>query len=261
MANGKAFVKVEPVLATFIFLPRMTRISRNFRANSWNSRLIFHGKETSARFSQRLFTQESLLDSDAAQMYDGVMDGKLTSAEKQFLLKLARQALEAAVRGQPLPPLDPAALTPLLRAAGASFVTLTVGGDLRGCIGALELYQPLADDVREHAVAAALDDYRFPPVKEAELAEIAIEVSRLTVPAPLDYAGPDDLLEKLRPGVDGVILRDGPRRATFLPQVWEKIPDKAEFLSNLCCKMGAAPDTWQRKHLEALVYQVEEFHE
>jgi AmmeMemoRadiSam system protein A len=197
------------------------------------------------------------------------MDEKLTLEEKRTLLDLARAALEAAVRGQPLPPLDPAALTPILRAEGASFVTLTVHGDLRGCIGALEPYQPLAEDVREHAVAAALDDYRFPPVHPDELPEIAIEVSRLTVPAPLDYAGPDDLLAKLRPGpstgsgqaVDGVILRDGPRRATFLPQVWEKIPDKAEFLSNLCYKMGAAPDTWQRKHLEVLVYQVEEFHE
>jgi uncharacterized protein len=70
-----------------------------------------------------------------------------------------------------------------------------------------------------------------------------------------------DLLAKLRPGVDGVILKDGVRRATFLPQVWEKIPDPAAFLANLCYKMGAAPDTWKRKHLEVLIYQVEEFHE
>jgi AmmeMemoRadiSam system protein A len=152
-------------------------------------------------------------------------------------------------------------LTPTLQAEGASFVTLTVHGDLRGCIGALEPYQPLAEDVREHAVAAALEDYRFPHVQENELAKITIEVSRLTVPLPLEYRDPDDLLAKLRPGVDGVILRDGFRRATFLPQVWEKIPDKAAFLANLCYKMGAAPDTWKRKHLEVLIYQVEEFHE
>ena len=82
------------------------------------------------------------------------------------------------------------------------------------------------------------------------------------MPVPLEYTDSSDLLAKLRPGVDGVILRDGlMRRATFLPQVWEKIPDKAEFLANLCYKMGAAPDTWKRKHLEVLVYQVEEFHE
>jgi AmmeMemoRadiSam system protein A len=189
------------------------------------------------------------------------MDDKLTPEEKQILLQLARQALDTGVRGFPLPPLDQASLTPLLRAGGASFVTLTIDGELRGCIGALEPYQPLAEDVREHAVAAALEDYRFPQVQEKELAKIEIEVSRLTVPVPLEYTDPDDLLAKLRPGVDGVILRDGFRRATFLPQVWEKIPDTASFLSNLCYKMGAAPATWRRKHLEVLIYQVEEFHE
>lgn len=194
-------------------------------------------------------------------MYDEGMNEKLTDEEKQTLLRLARQALEYAVRGQPLPPLDPVSLSPILRAEGASFVTLTEHGDLRGCIGALEPYQPLVDDVREHAVAAALEDYRFRPVQEKELANIEIEVSRLTLPIPLKYSATDDLLAKLRPGVDGVILKDGFRRATFLPQVWEKIPDPPEFLTNLCYKMGAAPDTWKRKHLEVLVYQVEEFHE
>lgn len=194
-------------------------------------------------------------------MYDEGMNEKLTDEEKQTLLRLARQALEYAVRGQPLPPLDPVSLSPILRAEGASFVTLTEHGDLRGCIGALEPYQPLVDDVREHAVAAALEDYRFRPVQEKELANIEIEVSRLTLPIPLKYSATDDLLARLHPGVDGVILKDGFRRATFLPQVWEKIPDPPEFLTNLCYKMGAAPDTWKRKHLEVLVYQVEEFHE
>jgi uncharacterized protein len=189
------------------------------------------------------------------------MDDKLTPAEKETLLKLARQSLEAGVRGEPLPTLDAAALTPVLRAEGAAFVTLTIKGDLRGCIGALQPYQSLAEDVREHAMAAALEDPRFPQVQEKELPQIEIEVSRLTMPVPLEYTDADDLLAKLRPGVDGVILRDSFRRATFLPQVWEKIPDAPVFLANLCYKMGAAPDTWKRKHLEVLIYQVEEFHE
>ncbi len=188
-------------------------------------------------------------------------DENLTQQEKQTLLRLARAALEAGVCRKPLPALDPAALTEALTADGASFVTLTVHGDLRGCIGALEPYQSLAADVREHAVAAALEDYRFPPVQEGELEDIAIEVSRLTAPKPLEYSGPDDLLAKLRPGVDGVVLRDGFRRATFLPQVWEKVPDKEDFLSQLCWKMGAAGDAWRKKHLDVLIYQVEEFHE
>ncbi|MDI6769718.1 MAG: AmmeMemoRadiSam system protein A [Anaerolineales bacterium] len=185
----------------------------------------------------------------------------LTLEEKQTLLRLSRQALESGVRGQTLPALDAATLSPTLRADGASFVTLTVRGELRGCIGVLEPYQSLAEDVREHAIAAALQDYRFPPVEEHELAQIEIEVSRLTLPEPLEYTTAEDLLASLRPGVDGVILQDGFRRATFLPQVWEKVADKEEFLDHLCMKMGASPDFWRRKHLEVLVYQVEEFHE
>jgi AmmeMemoRadiSam system protein A len=188
-------------------------------------------------------------------------DSRLTQEEKQTLLALARSALEDGVRGLPQKPLDLNTVTPTLRAEGASFVTLTVQGDLRGCIGALQPYQPLAEDVREHAVAAALEDYRFPRVQENELPKIQIEVSRLTIPVPLHYKDSADLLAKLHPGIDGVILRDGFRRATFLPQVWEKIPQKEAFLANLCYKMGAAPDAWKRKHLEVLVYQVEEFHE
>ncbi len=189
------------------------------------------------------------------------MDEKLSQAEKQTLLRLAREAMEAGVRGRTLPPLDPACLTPALAAHGASFVTLTRHGELRGCIGALEPYQGLAEDVREHAVAAALEDYRFPNVGEEELKEIEIEVSRLTRPEALEYSTPEDLLSRLRPGVDGVILRDSVRRATFLPQVWEKVPGKEDFLGQLCWKMGAAADTWRKKHLEVLIYQVEEFHE
>jgi AmmeMemoRadiSam system protein A len=189
------------------------------------------------------------------------MSAKLSAEEKQTLLTLAREALECGVRGQSLPRPDPATLTPLLRAEGAAFVTLTVRGQLRGCIGALQPYQPLYEDVREHALAAALQDYRFPTVRPEELPLIQIEVSRLTLPQLLAYTNADDLLAKLRPGVDGVILRDGARRATFLPQVWEQLSDKMEFLSHLCAKMGAPANLWRQKHLEVEIYQVEEFHE
>ena len=188
-------------------------------------------------------------------------EDKLTLDEQKTLLTLARQALEHGVRSEKLPPLDLSSLTEHLREPGASFVTLTKRGQLRGCIGALEPYQPLAQDVREHAVAAALEDPRFPAVGERELNAIEIEVSRLTPPVPLDYSDANDLLSKLRPFVDGVILRDAFHRATFLPQVWEKIPDRVEFLENLCYKMGAAPDLWKKKHLDVLTYQVEEFRE
>jgi AmmeMemoRadiSam system protein A len=191
-----------------------------------------------------------------------IMQEKRTIAEQSVLLRLAREAMERGVRGEDIPPLDPAALPAPLREDGSAFITLTVRGQLRGCIGSLEASQSLAEDVREHAVAAALRDPRFPPVAEAELNGIKIEVSRLTRPVPLEYKDADDLLSKLCPHVDGVILRNGTfQRATFLPQVWEKIPDRADFLSNLCYKMGAKADLWRSKHLEVLTYEVEEFHE
>jgi AmmeMemoRadiSam system protein A len=189
------------------------------------------------------------------------MADQLTEAEKQTLLHLAREAMECAVRGKSLPPLNIRSLTPLLHADGASFVTLTIDDDLRGCIGALEAYQPLAEDVREHAISAALHDPRFPPVRENELSRIKLEVSRLTAPHLLEYSSSEDLLKKLNPHVDGVILKDNFRRATFLPQVWEKIPDPAEFLSHLCQKMGVRADTWRGAKLQVYIYQVEEFHE
>ena len=113
------------------------------------------------------------------------MQDGLTLEEQKTLLRMAREAMERGVKGEKLPALDESTLTPHLRETGASFVTLTVRGQLRGCIGALEPYQSLAEDVREHAVAAALEDPRFPAVSERELNGIQIEVSRLTRPVPL----------------------------------------------------------------------------
>jgi AmmeMemoRadiSam system protein A len=189
------------------------------------------------------------------------MEDRLTEEERSILLKLARQALEAAVNKRTFPPLDFNSLPHRLHQPGASFVTLTRRGELRGCIGALEPYLPLAEDVCEHAIAAGLQDYRFPPVQPSELDEILIEVSRLTLPQDLAYEGSQDLIRRLRPNMDGVTLWDGIRRATFLPQVWEKIPDPATFLSHLCQKMGASPDAWRQRKMKVQIYQVEEFHE
>ncbi len=189
------------------------------------------------------------------------MADQLTDDEKQTLLRLAREAMENAVKGNTLPVLDIKSLSSNLREDGASFVTLTINGDLRGCIGALEAYQPLVVDVREHAMAAALEDPRFRPVDESELGRIQLEVSRLTVPRLLEYSSAEDLLLKLNPHVDGVILKYGRRRATFLPQVWEQIPVPADFLNHLSEKMGARPNAWRDGKMEVYIYQVEEFHE
>jgi AmmeMemoRadiSam system protein A len=189
------------------------------------------------------------------------MAEQLTNEERTLLLELARQALEDGVHGRLLEKLSLEELSPILREPGASFVTLTKKGELRGCVGTLEAYQPLAEDVREHAVAAALQDYRFSPVAPEEVAVLKIEISRLTPPRLLEYEEPDELLARLRPGIDGVILREGIRRATFLPQVWHKIPDPNRFLGHLCQKMGVDENYWRNNSVNIYTYQVEEFHE
>jgi AmmeMemoRadiSam system protein A len=191
------------------------------------------------------------------------MDGSLTTIEKSTLLRVARNAIENQIHRKPLERFDIDGLTPNLSSPGASFVTLNTIPDnhLRGCIGTLEAYQSLILDVQEHAIAAAFDDYRFSPVRVSELPLIRIEVSRLTKPILLIYDATEDLLRKLRPGIDGVILKNGFQHATFSPQVWEKIESKESFLRQLCLKMGADGDLWKRKQLQVFTYQVEEFHE
>jgi AmmeMemoRadiSam system protein A len=189
------------------------------------------------------------------------MPGKLSETDKVKLLEIAREAINSAVIGQPPEKLDLSIFSIELQADGASFVTLMKSGKLRGCIGALEAYQPLVLDVQEHAVAAAQDDYRFPPVSLNEIEFLKIEISYLTPLHRLEFKDNNDLISKLRPGIDGVLIRDGPRRATFLPQVWDQLSDGQEFMAHLCMKMGAQPDLWQKKQMEVFVYQVEEFSE
>ncbi len=189
------------------------------------------------------------------------MNTSLSEDEKLYLLALARETITNALTDRPEPVVDVAALSTNLREKGASFVTLTRRGNLRGCIGSLEAHQSLAIDVRDHAYQAAFEDYRFPPLTLAELPDVHIEISRLGAPEALTYEKPGDLPSVLKPGVDGVILEDGFRRATFLPQVWEQLPDADEFLSHLCAKMGAPADLWRKKKLGVRIYHVEEFHE
>lgn len=202
-----------------------------------------------------------LQDVDPSWKGNGMITKNLTLQDRVELLAIARDAIESVVKGKNLAPLKLENFSDLLQKQGASFVTLTTHGQLRGCIGALEAYQPLVMDVREHAIAAATQDYRFPPVKPEELGNIKIEISRLTLPQKLSFEDPVDLISKLRPGIDGVILRDGPKRATFLPQVWEKIEDPVDFLNHLCSKMGVPPGTWRTRKMDVSIYQVEEIHE
>jgi AmmeMemoRadiSam system protein A len=184
------------------------------------------------------------------------MDETLSADDKRTLLRLAREALEAAVRGDAAPAVEVGALGAALTRQASCFVTLTRGGRLRGCIGGLTAERPLYEDVQLHAGQAALRDYRFPPVAQDELAGIEVEVSVLTPPRPLPYDTPDELAARLRPGVDGVVLQQGGRKATFLPQVWEHTPDPERFLGMLCEKLGLPAGTWRKSRLEVSVYQV-----
>lgn len=183
----------------------------------------------------------------------------LSRSDQDTLLRAARTAIRAAVQGEVPPEIDVDAQPAILQQDGASFVTLTKHGNLRGCIGTMEAYQPLILDVQEHAVAAAMADPRFPKVQADELDAIEIEVSRLTPLQALDFDAPEALLRALRIGVDGVLIRAGGRRATFLPQVWEQLPDPETFLAQLCIKMGTAPDYWKTHPIEVYIYQVEKF--
>ena len=139
---------------------------------------------------------------------------------------------------------------------GACFVTLTKQGQLRGCIGSLQAHRPLAVDLLENSLSAAIRDPRFPPVTAEELAGLQVEVSVLTPAQPFPYTDGEDLLRRLQPGVHGVILSKGGHRSTFLPQVWEQLPDPQIFLQQLCLKAGLGRDCWREKP-DIAVYTVQ----
>ncbi len=177
-----------------------------------------------------------------AALVDSALVDALPEDAGALLLPTARAAIARELGLSAGPPSErPAwALAP-----GASFVTLTERGELRGCIGSLEATRPLLDDVTDNAVSAATRDSRFPPLTQRELDRVLIEVSVLSAPVPLPASGLDDAYAALRPGVDGVIAQLGPwNRATFLPQVWEQLPEPEEFLSHLWRKAGVLPGEW-----------------
>ncbi|WP_126445409.1 AmmeMemoRadiSam system protein A [Sulfuricystis multivorans] len=156
------------------------------------------------------------------------------------LLIRARNAIgeEFGIAGQPEPD------HPALERPGATFVTLTQDGQLRGCIGSLEAWRPLDEDVRANAKAAAFGDPRFPPLSKSEFARTRVEVSLLTPPVPLDFTDEADAIRQMRPGIDGMIFEYHGRRGTFLPQVWESLPDRQQFFAHLKQKAGFPANFW-----------------
>jgi AmmeMemoRadiSam system protein A len=184
-----------------------------------------------------------------------------TAANRRYLLDLARKTVqEAATTGQ-LPEVSADGLTPKFTAAKGCFVTLTKRGELRGCIGYILPQGPLYRAVVENARNAAIRDPRFPAVRPGEVSQLEIEISVLTKPLPLFFSSPEDLLHQLRPGVDGVVLQIGNRSATYLPQVWEQIPDKVDFLNNLSEKAGCESSAWREPGVSVFIYHVESFKE
>ena len=186
---------------------------------------------------------------------------ELSQNDRLILLKIAREAIQGNLDGKGLPEIQLEDYSPSLQEAGASFVTLTKKGMLRGCVGSIEARQPLVIDVRERAIGAAIHDHRFPKLELIELSEVRIEISRLTPPKQISYSSPDELTKTLRPGCDGVILRYQNRKATFLPQVWEQLSDPETFLDRLCLKMGLDQSSWKTLDLRVDIYQVEKFQE
>ena len=160
------------------------------------------------------------------------------------LLRLARSSIEhGLVHSEPLP-VNYDALPRALAEHGASFTTLRRAGELRGCRGTLEATEPLAIDVVRSAFLAAFSDPRFDPVSEHELAAIRLEVSVLSPMLPVPATGPEDLLQQLTPGVDGLVIIEGGRRATFLPDVWQTLPEPGNFLARLKVKCGLTENYW-----------------
>ncbi|MBL6985728.1 MAG: AmmeMemoRadiSam system protein A [Methylobacter sp.] len=160
------------------------------------------------------------------------------------LLDLAKNSIQHGLKtGQPIK-IDLSDYPQELTEPRATFVTLEINHQLRGCIGMLEAVRPLAEDIAENAYSAAFKDPRFPPLEANELDKLAIHLSILTPAEPVTFSSEQDLIAQLQPGIDGLILEEGHRRGTFLPSVWESLPEPEQFLRHLKQKAGLPLDYW-----------------
>ena len=187
--------------------------------------------------------------------------GGYSAAEKDYLLKLARQALENYYQAASQLSVNKNEVPEKLKEERGVFVTLEKSGNLRGCIGYILPNSSIYQSVIDNALNAALDDPRFNPVAPKELPEITIEISILSLPTELSVSNPLEYLKKLRPKTDGVIIKQGRYQATYLPQVWEDLSNPEEFLGSLCQKAGLDSDCWQEPSTTLMTYQAEVFSE
>ncbi len=185
----------------------------------------------------------------------------LNNHQGQVLLKIARQTIAYRL-GIESVDVDPNAIRDMaFQDRRGTFVTLTIDGQLRGCIGNLDATETILGGVKRNAINAAFHDPRFDALKAEEFDQVGFEISILTEPKPLKYLNSKELLNKLRVNVDGVILRKGQNSATFLPQVWDQLPQPKQFLSHLCVKAGLSADAWKKTHIDISTYQVQYFEE
>jgi len=161
---------------------------------------------------------------------------------QNLLLQIARDAISSGLAGEKAPTLEEVPAE--LMEERASFVTIELGGHLRGCIGMLEACRPLVEDVAQNAHSAAFKDPRFPPLSRGEFESLEIHISVLSPPEEITFSSEADLLAQIRPGVDGLILQEGYRRGTFLPSVWDELPEKEQFLAHLKLKAGLSGTYW-----------------
>lgn len=175
--------------------------------------------------------------------------------DQKLLLTLARNSIIIKDKSKVLHDNEIQNLNPALKENRGAFVTLHKNENLRGCIGYILPMFPLYQTIIENAYNAAYKDPRFPPVSKDEIKDLKIEISILTLPEQLQYIDGCDLLKKLKPNEDGVIIKKGFYSATFLPQVWEQLPQKEDFLSHLCMKAGLDRNEWKSNSLEVEIYK------
>ena len=188
----------------------------------------------------------------------------ITEEQGQRLVQVARRTIAAKLgtldeASKVVPDRDLA--DPTFQEKHGTFVTLKLKDQLRGCMGCLTPSETILQGIQRNAINAAFNDPRFPALTAIEHDQAAIDISILSRPRELKYSEGSDLLEKLRPTIDGVIINKGLARATFLPQVWEQLPRPQDFLAHLCRKAGLSPDEWKRGGLGVSIYQVQYFHE
>ena len=185
----------------------------------------------------------------------------LSEDEGKYLLGVARETIKNILGDREEPQIDWKEIPEKFKEKLGTFVTVTIRDNLRGCIGHIIPRESLIEGIKENAINAAFKDPRFHPLTKEEFDRIEIEISILTPPQELSYADAEDLLGKLRQGIHGVIIKKGFHEATFLPQVWDQLPKKEAFLSQLCMKAGLSPDSWKREKLQVSTYQVQAFEE